>query len=215
MSDLWEKQSLAEHRDRLVRARQAEAERSREFREQQRSNAKTQAAAIAQEGNLDAIRLLHDLEPEKRHWDLTALIEEERIKLETLTGRVAVETREQIRLISAELIRELVLRREDLLHVEMEAEWKRRQTLLERKFDLLSEREKASQLQDQSRLDHAQGIERSEVDHMHAKDFKTHETDETIRLSRATQYLTPEEVAEVAARLDQQASKTNPSLDED
>ena len=186
MSDLWEKQQLAEHRDQLARSRQAETERAREQRERLRNMSKADVAEIAKEGNLEAIKLLHELEPEKRHWDLTALIEEERIKLATYTSQLNIETREQIRLITAELMRELVLRDQDQLRDHTQAELKHSQTSLE----------------------HEYAIERTILDHHNAKDFKTHETDEFIRLRRALGALSPEDLKTFFAEFERDARTT-------
>ena len=192
MSDIWEKQQLAEHRDQLARSRQADAERSRDLREQQRHMAKAEIAEIAKEGNLEAMRLQHELEPEKRHWDLSALIEEERIKLATYTSQLKTQTHEQIRLITADLMRELILRDRDHQKDEHQAALKRKQTNLEH--------------------DHA--MDRAVVDHLHAKDFKTHETDEFIRLRRALGQMSPDELKDFFKRFEAEAKNApDPSHD--
>lgn len=193
MSDLWEKQQLAEHRDRLARDRQRDAEASRKDRERERSLAKQTATALAVDGNLDAIQLHHDLEPEKRHWDVQQLIEEERIKLETYTGRALVETRERIKVISAELVREVAQHHQALEREKVQAELKLGQTVVERNYDLQEQQEKAEQAEQQSTVDHGHSLEQSTLDHIHAKDFKTHETDEFIRLKQTFGELTKEE----------------------
>lgn len=224
MADMWEKKELADHQDQLVRARQSEAERARDARrreadaarvqrEQQKSEAKAQAVAIATEGNLDAIKLHHELEPERRNWDVEQLIEEERIKLETYRSRAMIETREQLRVISAEIIKDFATHTKEMERTDQAADLTRKQTTLEREYGLIAEREKAEQKQSQTTLEHEQSLERAVIDHAHAKDFKTHETDELIRLKKTFGELTKEEQQKFFSEFEKEA--VGPAEDED
>lgn len=210
MSDLWEKQRLAEHRDQLVRSRQREAEDARRERERKQATARHSAAEVVKDGNLEAIRLHHELEPERRNWDIRQLIEEERIKLETYTSRTMVETREQIRLISAELVREIAFHYQTLERDKLEGEILRKQTTLERQFDVQILQKKATQTLGQTSLEHEQAMEMASHNHEHAKDFKTHETSEFIRLKKTFGEMTSEDRAKFFKQFESEAKKSEP-----
>ena len=84
MTDFDEKRALAafNHSNQLERQRITRQDRDR--LEARRQQAKADAAAIAATGNLEAMRLAHDLDGETRERDFLDLVREENVRLQSL-----------------------------------------------------------------------------------------------------------------------------------
>lgn len=90
MQDYDEKRALAEASHQNTLARQREARADRERLEARREAAKANAAAIAQTGNLEAMRLAHELDGETRERDFLDLIREENVRLQSLVQETKI-----------------------------------------------------------------------------------------------------------------------------
>lgn len=115
MTDFEEKRALAtfNHSNQLERQRLARQDRDRlEFRRQQ---AQTDAAAIAATGNLEAMRLAHELDAETRERNFLDLVREENVRLQALIQETKIaqidrthESQTQINQMTQEAIIDLV-----------------------------------------------------------------------------------------------------------
>jgi len=101
MEDFNDKKELAEHRDTLARNRASEArESSQSFRrelEVARDQAKQRTAQLAATGNLEAMKLDHDLDPERRDRDFADLIRNENVRLQSLQTELQLITNDRER----------------------------------------------------------------------------------------------------------------------
>lgn len=115
MADFDEKRSLAEINHQNTLARQRESRLDRERLEARKEAARANAAAIAQTGNLDAMRLAHELDEETRERDFLDLVREENVRLQSLVQETKVaqidrthESQTQINQLTQEAIIDLV-----------------------------------------------------------------------------------------------------------
>ena len=84
MTDFDEKRALAEVNHQNALSRQRETRLDRERFKARKEAARANAAAIAQTGNLEAMRLAHDLDGETRERDFLDLVREENVRLQSL-----------------------------------------------------------------------------------------------------------------------------------
>ena len=90
MPDFDEKRALSQlnHSNSLERQREARADRER--LEAQKQRARTNTAAIAQTGNLEAMKLAHELDEERRERDFLDLVREENVRLRSLVQEAKI-----------------------------------------------------------------------------------------------------------------------------
>jgi len=90
MPDFDEKRALADANHQNALARQREARLDRERFEARKEAARANAAAIAQTGNLEAMRLAYDLDEGTRERDFLDLVREENVRLQSLVQETKI-----------------------------------------------------------------------------------------------------------------------------
>ena len=84
MTDFDEKRALADVNHQNALSRQREAREARDRAEARKIAAKSELSALAQTGNLEAMRLAHELDGETRERDFLDRIREENLRLQSL-----------------------------------------------------------------------------------------------------------------------------------
>lgn len=99
--DLDDKKELIQHRDQLARERASEArDASQRFRieiETAKERSRQRTAQLATTGNLEAMKLDHELDPERRDRDFLDLVRTENIRLQSLQTELQLTTNDRER----------------------------------------------------------------------------------------------------------------------
>ena len=182
--DFEDKKKVIDYRAQIQREREERLESDRDRRELMRQEEKMNLRKLASEGSIEAIKLAHELAPEQSDLEfedhirrenvrLQSYLQERNIALKFTEVEERLKTDNQLKLLMGEIVRSIAVKS------------------AERKNDVV--RVKSAQVME--RLKHNHAMVEKEVDHANAKDFKTHETDELIRLKQVFGELTAEERA--------------------
>lgn len=180
--DFEDKKRVMDYRARIQREQEGRRESDRNQRELARQSDREELRKLALEGNLDAIKLQHELAPERYDLDFEDHIKRENVRLQSYLQERNIDlkfteveerlkTDNQLKLLMGDIARSIAVKS------------------AERK----NQAAKALDSRQMERLKHQHAMTEKEADHINAKDFKTHETDEFIRLKQAFGQLTTEE----------------------
>jgi len=182
--DFDDKKKVIDYRAKIQAERENRLARDRDQRDLARSADRENLKRLAVEGNVEAIKLEHELAPERYDLDfedhirrenvrLQSYLQERNIDLKYTEVEERLKTDNELKLLMGDIVRSIAVKS------------------AERKNE--AARARSDQLMERLKHDHAM-IEK-EADHANAKDFKTHETDELIRLKQVFGELTAEERA--------------------